>query len=84
MNFRPGIGDHDFNVKMKQVISFLQKGNSVRVQLRFKGRENLHKEQGEELFSKIAEQITEVGVIDKKTTGDGRQWFLQINPRKNN
>lgn len=53
VQFRLGIGDHDFDVKLKNIHKFLDKGNKVKCVLRFKGRENANKQIGFELMDKV-------------------------------
>ena len=53
VQFRLGIGEHDFDVKLKNIQKFLDKGNKVKCVLRFKGRENANKQIGFELMEKV-------------------------------
>lgn len=53
VQFRLGIGDHDFDVKLKNIHKFLDKGNKVKCVLRYKGRENANKQIGFELMDRV-------------------------------
>ena len=55
VQFRLGIGEHDFDVKLKNIQKFLDKGNKVKCVLRYKGRENANKQIGFELMEKVFE-----------------------------
>jgi len=60
IQFRPGIGDHDFDTKMKNIEKFLSKGNKVKLMVRFKGRENANKQIGFDILERVATTLTEV------------------------
>lgn len=77
------IDTHDFENMVNRAIKFLQKGNKVRVCLRFKGREITHQELGKEMLAKFAEAVSEVGTVDKKPILEGKQLTMFIAPMKN-
>ena len=60
IQFRPGIGDHDFETKLKNIDKFLTKGNKVKLMVRFKGRENANKQIGFEILERVHESFTNV------------------------
>lgn len=60
IQFRPGIGDHDFDTKLKNIERFLSKGNKVKLMVRFKGRENANKQAGFEILNRVVETLDEV------------------------
>jgi translation initiation factor IF-3 len=65
IKFRPKIGEHDYQTKMKQMVEFLQKGKRVKVSLFFKGRENANRsERAAELFGKINTTLQEYVLLD--------------------
>ena len=79
IKFRPKIGEHDYQTKMKQAIQFLKAGKRVKFTLFFRGRENVLKEQkGSELFEKIgntlAEQDLTDNLVQEKDTKMGKLW----------
>uniref|UniRef100_A0A7C5Z6Q9 Translation initiation factor IF-3 n=1 Tax=Caldicellulosiruptor owensensis TaxID=55205 RepID=A0A7C5Z6Q9_9FIRM len=76
------IEEHDFNVKVKNAIRFLQDGDKVKVSIRFRGREVLHPEIGEEIINKFIEKIKEYGVVEKKPKLDGKNLTAVIAPKQ--
>nr|WP_041607806.1 translation initiation factor IF-3 [Halobacteroides halobius] len=75
------IEDHDFNVKVKMAKRFLNNKNKVKVSLRFRGREIVHKDLGYELMDRLAEQVSDIGKISKKPTMEGRNMLMFITPK---
>jgi translation initiation factor IF-3 len=73
----------DFNTKLKHAKEFLEQGNKVRVNLKMQGRQQAHPEVSLEVLNKFAEQISEICIIDKKPTTEGRVMFLMLSPLKN-
>ena len=65
IRFRPGIDDHDYDIKMKQIEKFLKKRNKVKVTLRFKGRELGRKELGMKLINKIQLETKEIASVEQ-------------------
>lgn len=72
VRFRPRIDSHDFEMKVNHARKFLEKGNSVKLTVMFRGREMAHKEVGFELIDQIVESLADVGAIDKQPQGEGR------------
>ncbi|QIB70766.1 translation initiation factor IF-3 [Aminipila butyrica] len=76
-----GIGDHDLEVKSKNAQKFLLQGNKIKVSLRFKGRQQKYATDGLEVFSRFAESVKEVGVVEKNATLEGRIMTMIIGPK---
>jgi len=76
------IEDHDFNVKVKNAIRFLQDGDKVKVSIRFRGREVLHPEIGEEIINKFIEMVKDYGLVEKKPKLDGKNLTAVIAPKQ--
>ncbi len=76
-----GIGDHDFNVKVKNAVKFLQSGDKVKVTVRFGGREMNHTESGEVLIDRVAEALADYGTLDKRPKLEGKRMTVIINPK---
>lgn len=79
VKMRPKIGDHDYLIKIKQVIQFLNEGKRVKITLSFKGRENVQRdERGGEFLDKIQKSLEESGFGDnlaqEKDSKMGRMW----------
>jgi len=75
------IEEHDFNVKVKNAIRFLQDGDKVKVTVRFRGRELMHAELGEELLNKFGSMIEQYGLIEKKPKLEGRNMSIVVSPK---
>ena len=82
VKLRPGTDDHDFERKVGDAIKFLEKGDKVKVTLRFRGREMAHQNLGREQLEKIAERIEGIGKIENMPKMEGRQMVMMIGPAK--
>ena len=81
VRFRPGIDDHDYQIKMKHIQKFLQKGDKVKVTLRWKGREFYgNRDQVNKLFIRIKEDIKDSATIEQEPKMLGRQLVMVLNP----
>jgi translation initiation factor IF-3 len=78
----PSTGDHDFDVKRKQAEKFLQKGDKVKVIVRFRGREMAHKDQGEIMCNRLFEAVQELAEMELKPKMEGRQMTMILAPKK--
>jgi translation initiation factor IF-3 len=81
IKLRPRIDIHDFEIKKRQAIDFLVKGDKVKVTLRFKGREMAHAELGMNVIVKMIEELKENGIPEKPPVHDGKQIVALINPK---
>lgn len=82
IKFTPSTGDNDFNVKAKQVYKFLEKGDKVKITIRFRGRELAHKEQGDILCKRLCDIIAPVGEVEAAPKMDGRQTMMMLAPKR--
>ena len=82
IQLRCRIDTHDFNTKLKHCIEFLQKGNKVKVIVRFFGREMAHTEVGQELLQRFAAGCGDIVSIDKAPLLDGRNMTMMLSPKK--
>ncbi|MCX5899445.1 MAG: translation initiation factor IF-3, partial [Proteobacteria bacterium] len=82
IKLRPFTGEHDFGVKMRHVIEFLEKGNKVKITVVFRGRELQFKKQGEVMLEKVTGTIGEHGVVEKNATMEGRSMIMMVSPKK--
>ena len=80
IKFRPGTDTHDYEVKMRSVTKFLEKGDKVKVTMRFRGREMAHQELGRELLERVAADIEDYGKIENIPKMEGRQMTMMIGP----
>ena len=74
---------HDIEVKQKMVIKFLNNGDRVKINIRFRGREMAYQQQGYAVMEKFAEGISEYGQIDKQPKIEGRNMVMYLVPKKN-
>ena len=82
VRLRPGIEANDLNTKANQAIKFLKKGDKVKVELRFRGRELGHKDIGKEVMLKFIDIVKEFGEPTKATAFEGNNMVLMIDPKK--
>lgn len=82
VKFRPNTDTHDYDVKMRNVVKFLNNGDKVKVTLRFRGREMAHQNLGRELLERIADDViaAELGKIENFPKMEGRQMVMLIGP----
>ncbi len=80
VKFRPGTDTHDYEVKMRNVFKFLEKGDKVKITLRFRGREMAHQNLGRELLERVAEDVKEIGKVENMPKMEGRQMTMMIGP----
>ena len=80
VKFRPNTDTHDYDVKMRNVMKFLENGDKVKVTLRFRGREMAHQELGRDLLHRVAEDTKEVGKVENMPKMEGRQMIMIIGP----
>jgi translation initiation factor IF-3 len=65
---------------MRNVVRFLEKGDKVKVTLRFRGREMAHQNLGRELLQRVAEDVKEIGKVENMPKMEGRQMIMMIGP----
>ncbi|WP_373893024.1 translation initiation factor IF-3 [Virgibacillus natechei] len=82
VRFTPGIGDHDFETKLKNARKFLEKGDKVKAAVRFRGRAITHKDLGREVLDRFAEEIKDIATIESKPKMEGRNMFMMVAPAK--
>ncbi|SDD40421.1 translation initiation factor IF-3 [Terribacillus halophilus] len=76
----PGIEDHDFNTKLRNARKFLEKGDKVKASVRFRGRAITHKELGQQVLEKLAEECKDVATVEMKAKMEGRSMFMMLAP----
>ena len=80
----PGIGENDFNTKLKNGQKFLADGDRVKVTVRFRGREMAHTNIGEKLLRDFAAKCTDVANLDKEPKLEGRNMSIFLSPKSQN
>lgn len=81
MKFRPKTEDHDYQFKLKHVISFLESGDKVKATVRFRGREMTHIELGRRILEKIIEDTKDIASVEQQPKLEGRNMTLVVAPR---
>ena len=78
---RPGIDDHDYHVKMRNVRKFLDHGDKVKMTIRFRGREMAHQDLGLQVLHRVQEEVEKVAKIEQFPKTEGRMMTMVIAPR---
>jgi len=84
MKFRPGTEVGDYQVKLRNLVRFLENGDKAKVTLRFRGREMAHQEIGMELLKRVEADLAELGSVEQFPKMEGRQLTMVIAPKKKN
>ena len=80
VKFRPNTDTHDFDVKMRSVMKFLDNGDKVKVTMRFRGREMAHQNLGLDLLKRVEDAVGEAGKVENRPKTEGRQMTMMIAP----
>lgn len=81
--FRPKIDEHDYETKKGNVVRFLEKGSKVKVTIMFRGREQSRPELGYRLLERLADEVSEYGVVESRPRQDGRNMTMVFGPVRN-
>lgn len=81
IKLRPGIDDHDYDVKMRAMQRFFEEGDKVKITLRFRGREMAHQDIGYKLLMKLREEVSGVAKVEAEPMMEGRQMIMILAPR---
>lgn len=82
IKFRPGTGIGDYQIKLRNLIRFLEEGNKAKVTLRFRGREMAHQELGADLLKRVEADLKEFGIVEQHPRLEGRQMVMIIQPKR--
>ncbi len=82
VKLRPNIEKHDFQVKTKHAIRFLQSGDKVKVTIMFRGREVSHSELGRELLEKVVDMVSDYAIVEKHPKLEGRNMTMFLSPKQ--
>ena len=83
VRLRPGIEANDLNTKANQAIKFLKKGDKVKVELRFRGRELNNTKMGEEVLNQFIKNLEDISVVEKKPKLEGKNMFIILAKKAN-
>ena len=81
VKLRPNIEQHDFDVKLKNALRFLEEGNKVKVTIMFRGRELSHPELGREVLDRVSEQLKELVAIERDAKLEGKNMTMILAPK---
>ncbi len=82
VKFRPGTEEGDYQVKLRNLIRFLQEGDKAKVTMRFRGREMAHQEVGRELLNRVQQDLAPYGQVEQSPLMEGRQMVMMFGPKK--
>ena len=81
IKMRPGIDEHDYQVKMRSVRRFLDEGDKVKMTIRFRGREMAHQELGVKVLDRVREDVDELAKVEQFPKSEGRLMTMVIAPK---
>ncbi|NLJ48694.1 MAG: translation initiation factor IF-3 [Candidatus Atribacteria bacterium] len=82
LKMRPKIDEHDYQVKLKSAIRFLEDGDRVKFTIRFRGRESAYVDKGVSLLQKIIDDLNEMSKIEQEIKNEGRNLTMTLAPKK--
>ena len=81
IKMRPGIDNHDYNVKVKALSKFIGGGNKVKVSMRFRGREMEHQSLGFALLKKLTDEVADFAKVELPPRSEGKQIMMILVPQ---
>ena len=81
IKMRPGIEDHDYQVKVRNMRRFFEDGDKVKVTLRFRGREMAHQDLGMKVLDRVREEMEEIAKVEQAPKLEGRQMTMVMAPK---
>ena len=81
IKLRPGIDDHDYDVKMKAMKGFFEEGNKVKITLRFRGREMAHQDLGLKVLDRVKADVGDLAKVEQEPNFEDRQVVMVLAPR---
>ncbi len=82
VKFRPNTEEGDYQVKLRNLIRFLEAGDKAKITLRYRGREMAHQELGMQLLQRIEKDLEEMTVVEQRPKMEGRQLVMVLAPKK--
>ncbi len=82
VKLRPNIEDHDFDVKKKNALRFLEDGDKVKVTIMFRGRELSHPELGRVLLVRMAKELVDIANVERDPKLEGKNMIMILNPKQ--
>lgn len=85
IKFRPSIDEGDYQVKLRNLVRFLEEGDKVKITMRFRGREMAHQQIGIEIIHRIRDELSNLSVVDSLPNKiEGRQMIMLLTPKSQN
>lgn len=81
IKMRPNIDTHDYDVKMRSVVKFIEEGDKVKMTLRFRGREMAHQQLGMDLLNRVRDDVEEIAKVESFPRLEGRQMLMVLAPK---
>ena len=81
VKFRPGTDEGDYQIKLRNLTKFLEKGDKAKITLRFRGREMAHRELGSKMLERIKNDLEELATVEQFPKMEGRQMVMVMAPR---
>jgi len=81
MKFRPGTDQGDYDIKLRNLVRFLENGDKAKISLRFRGREMAHQQLGMDMMKRIEADLTELAQVEQFPKMEGRQMIMVLSPR---
>jgi len=81
MKFRPGTDQGDYEIKLRNLVRFLENGDKAKVTLRFRGREMAHQQLGMDMMKRIEADLVELAQVEQFPKMEGRQMIMVLAPR---
>jgi translation initiation factor IF-3 len=81
IKLRPSIDDHDYEVKRRSMMKFIEEGDKVKVTMRFRGRELAHQELGMDVLIRVRDDLDEIAKVEQMPRMEGRQMTMVMSPK---
>ena len=81
IKLRPSIDHHDYDVKMRSMVKFIEEGDKVKVTMRFRGRELAHQELGMDVLVRVKDDLDEIAKVEQMPRMEGRQMTMVVSPK---
>jgi translation initiation factor IF-3 len=81
MKFRPGTDEGDYQIKLRNLVRFLENGDKAKITLRFRGREMAHQQLGMDMMKRVEADLEELAQVEQYPKMEGRQMTMVLAPR---
>jgi translation initiation factor IF-3 len=81
IKLRPNIDDHDYEVKRRSMVKFIEEGDKVKVTMRFRGRELAHQDLGMNVLIRVRDDLDEIAKVEQMPRMEGRQMTMVVSPK---